>query len=330
MKQERLLTAIGGIDDRYILEAAPCCLSEGSRKRRKNFFLPRLEVLAATIALLLAVAVPVRAELVNGYISNLMAPLYGDVQTELVEAIGKPVEAVVTYGDYTLSADAVIGDKYNIAVVYSLTRTDGAQLEEGLCFDSYSNTARSGTGGGSYSCHLSEDKTRISVVEEWTSAAWLRLNRRATAIFTDLICLDAKTGERTLVQEGTWELKYMIRYEDSSVKVPTHHTVVQDASGKQYKIHRILISPIAIHLDLTAPNRPGFYITEENPYRNFTVSLILHDGTVKNLKDPNMASHGDMDDDTHDADYGAWFLEPIPLDQIRAVEICGTLFPLTA
>lgn len=329
MRQEQLQSAIGQVDDRYILEAAPGRLSDSGRKRRKILFPPRPAAVAAALALILAVTVPVRAELVNGYISNLFAPLYGSVQTELVDQIGKPIEAAVAVGGYRLSADAIIGDRYNVAIVYSLTRTDGGQLEEGLSFDSYSNTAKRGTGGGSYSFHLSEDNTRLSIVEEWTSAARLRLNRKAIATFTDLMRYDMETQERTLVQEGTWELKYTVRYEDASVRVPAYDTVVEDASGKQYTVHSILISPIGIHLDMTAPNHSTSYFQEGSLYQDFTVSLILQDGTVKILEDMNIASHGSTEDDTHDADYGAMFDKPISLDQIKEVVICGTAFSLT-
>lgn len=75
----------------------------------------------------------------NGYVSNLLAPLYGSTQTELIDKIGVPIGTEAIVDDYKLTADAVIGDKYNFAVVYSLTRVGGQPLEEGLHFENYSN-----------------------------------------------------------------------------------------------------------------------------------------------------------------------------------------------
>lgn len=40
--------------------------------------------------------------------------------------------ASVTVNGYTLTADAVIGDRYNIANVYTLTRDDGQPSGERL------------------------------------------------------------------------------------------------------------------------------------------------------------------------------------------------------
>ncbi len=315
MKQKRLADALGQIDDRYIIEAMP---QASVRKTKKRLPLFRAAAVLATIIML---AVPVRAELATGYVSNLLAPLYGGAQTKLVDQIGVPVGADATVGDYKLSADAVIGDKYNIAIVYSLTRTDGGILEEELRFEDYSNTAKRGSGGGSYSFHLSEDRTRLSIVEQWTSSQ--RLKRKAEVTFTNLISSDPETKETRLIQEGEWILKFTIRYEDASVKVPAGNTIVEDAAGRKHTIHRILLSPIGLHLDLTIPKTHS-----RLPSRDFTISLILNDGTMVDLEDKNFGAHGNMEAETHKANVGAMFDQPVPLEQIKAVVICGTTFPL--
>ena len=97
----QIYEAIGEIRDSYIAEAEHLLY----RRRR-----PFLRKLAAACILLLLLVLPVGAELKNGYVSNLLAPLYGGAQTKIVDSIGVPLDASVTVGDYTLKAGSVAID----------------------------------------------------------------------------------------------------------------------------------------------------------------------------------------------------------------------------
>ncbi len=325
MKSDELLDAIGSAREEYIYDVWKVSKRKDMKKRP---LLKRPAALAAVFAVVLLLVIPVGAEFQNGYVSNLLAPLYGNAQTEIVDQIGKPINASVTVGDYTLTADAVIGDKYNMAIVYSLTRTDGGQLERGLSFEEYHNTAKRGTWGGAYNFHLSDDKRVLQIVEEWTAANRLRLNRNATVTFTNLMLYNEDTEEKVLLEEGTWELKFTIRYEDSSVKIPDDDVVFNDTQGNEYTVHNIIISPIGVHLDLTGPNWTKFFSPEEFPMKYITMSLVLQNGDVITIDDKNLESHGDLEDDRHRANLGATFENPIPLDQMKELVICGTSFSL--
>lgn len=130
-------------------------------------------ILAAAAAIL---TMSVGAELSDGSVSNLLAPLYGNAQTELVDNVGRPVDASVTVNGYTLTADAVIGDRYNIAIVYTLTRDDGQPIPENVSFDSYSNAYHNfSSGGGSWQYCRDGDlpDNQLRIVERWTSSAVL-------------------------------------------------------------------------------------------------------------------------------------------------------------
>ncbi len=325
MKREKAIRAFGEIEDRFLQEAMP-----GAKKaEKKRDKLGILRMAAAAAAALVLLAVPVQAERVNGYVSNLLAPLYGGAQTELVDQIGVPVDAQTAVGDYILSADAVIGDKYNIAIVYSLTRADGGTIEEGICFEDVRNSVRRGSGGGSSGYELSEDGKTLFLVEEWTSSRGLFLDRMAEVTFTDLIIENRETGEKTLLEAGEWTLKFTVRYEDSGVKLPGKDTVVRDAGGKEYTIHNIVVSPIGIHLDVTAPNAYEEYRDYQFPYGEFTMTVLLRDGRTVEVKDRNFGTHGKTDSLTHEGDVGALFPEPILLDQIQEILVCGTAFPFT-
>lgn len=59
---------------------------QNARPKRRP--LRRMVILAAAAAIL---TMSVGAELSDGSVSNLLAPLYGNAQTELVDNVGRPV-----------------------------------------------------------------------------------------------------------------------------------------------------------------------------------------------------------------------------------------------
>lgn len=312
-----LYDAIGDINTEYIEDA--------EYEPPSRLTIPFRSAVAVFVAVIM-LAVPVSAEMVNGYVSNLLAPLYGGVQTELIDQIGVPIGANIKLGDYCLSADAVIGDKYNVAIVYSLVRTDGGTLKEGINFAGYRNTLKKGNGAGTYSFKLSEDKSVLYIVDTWTASGSLFLDRLAEVTFTDLMIYDSETQENILLEAGEWKLKFTVRYEDSSVTIPVADTAIEDAGGKEYIIHQIVVSPIGIHLDITAPNPYINGFENEFQFGDISLAVVMGDGTVKNVEDLNFETHGDMDAKTHEANVGALFTEPVPLDQIEGILICDKVF----
>lgn len=308
----KLYDAITEIHDEYILDA------ENASKKNHNF---RWKPLVAAVLVVVLLAVPVHAELVNGYISNLLAPLYGGAQTEIVDKIGVPIGAETIVGDYKLTADAIIGDRYSFAIVYSLTRTDGTAMDPNLRFQDHSNSYRTGTGGGVISHKLSDDGLSLYVVEQWTSATNF-LRRNASVSFTNLV---RYTGdELETVQEGNWNLDFVVRYEDCSREIPVKPFKVTDGSGDEYEIRGIVISPVGIHFDMTAPNTYDNSETWKPPYADFELSIIMDDGETIVIQDRNIGSHGDSDSATHEANFGAFFDVPIELEKIKEIVLCGT------
>ena len=154
MNADQIYDAIGEVGDDLIQDALTVPVRSRGRLLRN---------LVAACLMIFLFALPVSAELRTGYISNMLAPLYGGAQTELVDSVGVPINASTTVNGYTLSADAVIGDRYNLAIVYTLRREDGGQLPEGLRFDSTSTFLRGGGSGQNrfYASDLSESFLRM-------------------------------------------------------------------------------------------------------------------------------------------------------------------------
>ena len=303
------------------------------QKRRP---LRKVLILAAAAAVLMTMTVG--AELATGSVSNLLAPLYGSAQTELVDSVGYPVDASVTVNGYTLTADAVIGDRYSIAVVYTLTRDDGQPIPENVSFRDYSNSYFSFASGGG-SCEYRRDEglpaNQLQIVERWTSSGILPFFRGIHVVFEDLVLWDPETHESSILAEGTWELRFTARYRDTTVKVPVEDLTVTDSEGTEYEIRKILLSPLGIHMDLTLRPANADQLSEADletfhgqAIHEFTVSLRLTDGTDLMIEDHNFGSSGATDALERRGDYGAFFDQPIPLDTISALVICGTEVPV--
>jgi len=322
MKSEPLMDALGEIRS-DMLQAAETAGRDVSGRRHKRIRL--LLLTAALIALLTGMA---HAEIDSGAVSNLLAPLYGGVQTELAGSIGIPTDASTTVDGYTLTADAVIGDRYNIAIVYTLRRDDGQPIPEGAYFDGHSNSVRQGSGGGSVRHEPCEDAASLRIIEEWSGARPFLLRRNAKVVFQDLAVHDAESGDTTILVPGTWELNFTIRYRDTTVEVPVGSLEVTGSEGLVYRVHEIMLSPLSVHLELTAPNT----LSRDNPLSrlmpDFSLSAQLTDGSVVQLVGANSGGGGNVDSQTLDAHYGAMFPFPTPVEDIEALIICDTTFPL--
>ena len=312
-----LYEAIGEIRDTFIEEAEQCLY------RRQRPFLRTLT--AACIALFL-LALPVGAEMKNGYVSNLLAPLYGGAQTKIVDSIGVPIGASVTVGDYTLTADAVIGDRYNLTIVYSLTHVGGETLSEWTRFDDWqSHGVRRNSGYLSY--QLSEDRKTMYLMEQLTGNQRLFLRKRDFQVdFTDLINWDPEQAVGHPLQEGHWQLRFTIRYEDTSETVWRGKKAVTDHNGGVFTIRKIELSPVGMHMDF---DYPACYFDDlSKGFEAFQVRLLLKDGSAISIENLGMGGGGKSNGETLDYNCRTMFDTPIPVDSIRSVVICDTEFPV--
>ena len=303
---------------------------EGAAPLRRRRPLRTLLVLA-TAAVLLAGSVS--AQVTDGAISNLLAPLFGGAQTDLVDDIGYPIDASVSADGFTLTADAVIGDRYHMAVVYTLTRDDGQPIPETAFFDGWSNSVMTGSGGGTLEVHREENApaNQLHFVERWSSAAPL-FRRTVKVVFQTLSVRDGADGDaRTILAEGPWELSFTLRYRDASVSLPADGLVVTDEVGNPYEIHSILLSPLGLHMELTAPvPEKGSSRSNGSPlHSSFQASLILTDGTRLAFSSSSGGGSWSEGDTVARAHYGAAFETPIPLEDIAALDLCGTEVPVS-
>ncbi|MBQ7801384.1 MAG: DUF4179 domain-containing protein [Oscillospiraceae bacterium] len=318
MSKDQIIDALGRIDGDIIREVA----KERARGKPKRILRGWISI-AACVVLICSAALT--AEAASGSVSNLLAPLFGGAQTQIVDQIGIPVEAAVSVDGYTLTADAIIGDRYNVAIVYTLSRDDGQPVPENVRFlDWNTNILGGGSGGGSLATvRDEEDPNVVHFIESWSRQAPL-IGRIVEASFSKLAIFN-KDAEDTVLSEGTWELTYTLRYRDSSEKIPVKDLYVTDEGGSRYQVKKILLSPVGIHLDLILYD-PVF---GEPPLIDFEVSLLLTDGTERLLEG---GGGGGMKegDKRMEVSYSAMFDTPVPREDIAAIIICGTHYTLGA
>ena len=311
MSKNQILDSLGRIDDEVIQN-----VNEARVARKPKLQVRRWAAYAACFALIISMALT--AEATNGTVSNLLAPLFGGAQTEIVDKIGVPIGASASVNGYTLTMDAIIGDRYSVMVAYTLSRDDGQPIPENIDFRSR------GFSGSGYS-------TKIIINEDDPSNAqfhlrWRRndpiIGRIVTATFTDLIIDD---GENDVIHaEGTWEIKYTLRYPDSTEELPVKPFEIVDDGGRRFKVEGIMLSPLGIHLDLIffAPDYEG------GVFKDFTMSLVMTDGTEMLLNDGGGGGSWKEGDKKADVDYYAEFDVPIPRDDIKEIIICGVTYEL--
>ncbi len=312
-----LWDAVGEIPDGFLAEAEEVFL-----KKRRHL----LRRLAAACLAILLIALPVGAEVKNGYVSNLLAPLYGGAQTKIVDRIGVPLDASVTVGDYTLKADAVIGDRYNLTIVYSLTHVEGKKLSEWTRFDGWeSHGVRRNSGFLSH--QLSEDGKTMYLMEQLTGNQRLFLFKRDFQVdFTDLIIWDPEQAVDHPLQEGHWQLRFTIRYEDTTETVWRGKKAVTDQNGGVFTIRKIELSPVGMHMDFDFP--ACYFDDITKGHEAFQVRLLLKDGTVVTIEDFGMGGGGKSNGETWDYNFRTMFDLPIPRENIQSILICDTQFPV--
>lgn len=254
--------------------------------RRKR----HLPLVAAITALALTVAIGGVAYATGAFVSlsQFVSHLFGGgAKVEVVDKIGRPVGIAQSVNGVTVSADAIIGDKSSVAVVFSVAKDDGTPfegikpLDNGLLPVGFSESIdvdfplvtmiTQGMGATGSSCFYDADPTdnAIQLVEtrSYDNLGNASLvGRTMTAHFEDLKLFGE--GEPVVIAEGNWDLSFPLDYEDAGVELPVGQTFElatfqeDDVTGTKdilapirATIDELSISPIALHMRYTADQK---------------------------------------------------------------------------
>ena len=194
-----------------------------------------------------------------------------------------------------------------------------------------------GTHGSSW--FVDEDPTDNTVQLIQTISADVPINDcTATAEFDNLWLWDEESGEAVPFAEGTWKLRFDVRYEDASIALGGGETFTQD--GMTFTIDSITLSPVAMKVDYTADeevvwsgNESGRQSDEDAEQvarymENVEILLTRTDGTVMDLS----SSGGSIspEDGTTVCSKSQVFSEIIPMEEMASISVGGVVFPIQA
>lgn len=325
-------------------------LLERGGSSRKGLNLRRAAVAVAAAAVL---TVGAGAAVVLTPAGEVFASVLGGApaQTEILDWMGVPVGASDTHNGVTITADAIIGDAYSYAVVYSIAREDGQPLAEDLeplgngvlplTFDR-ADTSVGVTGGSSHGSAYFYDadpsEPSIQYVEKMTSDVPLEPGT-ATASFRNLYRMGKDFQDKIPVAEGKWKIRFQFSFPDSSVRLPGGQTF--QLNGMEAVLDGVTISPLSIQVDYTVKeelvwdnqsqeNGRESEHDREQSYRFFEslpLSLNMADGSTVDLS----SLGGSIDPETGRTvcRKGGIFEEILDLSTVESVTVAGITLPVT-
>lgn len=323
--------------------AARAAAEKAAPARRRPIL--RTALIAACLAVVLGITAGATGILKSA--AEAFAPIFGTsaAQTEIIDKIGYPIGASDTDNGITITADAVMGDAYNAAIIFTITRDDGTALLPEGTEDSMLLVRGGGADlnilGGSHggSWFVDEDPTDDTVQLIQTISADVPVNDcTATAEFDDLWRWDEESGEAVPFAEGTWKLRFDVRYEDASITLGGGETFTQN--GMTFSIDSITLSPVAVKVDYTVDsempqNSSGSgQLSDEDAreqaryFENVTVLLTRTDGTVVDLS--NMGGSISPEDGVTVCSKSTVFSEILPLEDLASISVGGVVFPVQA
>ncbi len=313
-------------------------------ERRTRRPLLRTALIAACLTAVLAVTAGASGVLKSA--AEAFAPVFGGsaAQTEIIDKIGYPVGASDTAGGVTITADAILGDPYNAAIVFTITRDDGEPFDYAgneygylpLRFrsDDVDFGILGGSHGGSY--FLDQDPGDNAIQWVVTRSSDIPLIGRTVKVTMEDLCAWDDAAGSTPILTGKWSMKFDAAYEDASVTLGGGETFTRD--GLTFTVDGITLSPVAFKVDYTVdreiPRRESGSgqlsredaLEQKQYFENVEILLKRTDGTVLDLS--GAGGSISPEDGTTACSKNGFFDEILPMDEIESISVGGVEFPL--
>ena len=327
-----------------IADRAARAAGEAAPRRRRPLL--RAGLIAACLTLALVVGAGATGVLKSA--GEIFAPIFGGsvAQTEVIDKIGRPIGASDTSNGVTITADAIMGDTYNAAIVYTIRRDDGTPLlPEGTDarsltmggFGGATLNMQGGSHGSSWFVTDGSDSSAIQLVEAITADQPM-IGRTATVEFQDLCGWDDATGEPVPVVKGHWKFRFDMDYEDASITLGGGETFRQN--DMTFTVDAITVSPVAVKVDYTVDsevvwiNAPSGRepaedrLQMERYFENVEILLIKTDGMVVDMS--NAGGSIEPKDGVTICSKGEVFEEILPLEDLQSISVGGIVYPIPA
>lgn len=281
-----------------------------------------------------------------GLASDAFASVFGTTHTEIIDKIGYPVGVSASDAGVTITADAIVADRSNLSVIFTLTRADGQPWEPASYHFAEDDLSRamawkagSGNHGASWFVDDNPQDAEMQYIQQMTVSDGVPRGK-ITATFRDLQIWDEAYRKSTTVVQGTWKLTFDLRCADSSVELLERSVTVQTDGGTA-RIQKVTISPLGfqvagVYEQLNAQTQaalqqmqdaPGGKMPGRNGYDQLTsLPIVLHlkDGSTIDLRKATGYSLQDTASDHPAFQIGDSFADGIiPLEDMDYLTVCG-------
>ena len=295
----------------------------------------RLAAAGVAAALVLSLGVAGATGALGDVSAAFSAVFGGTAQTEVIDQIGYPVGASATSGGITITADAIVGDTYSYAVVYTIQREDGEPLVSEdilapatdalpLAFQSHDTTPR-GYRGSSHATTWFYDAdpadNAIQFVELRTQDTPIEPGE-LTVQLRNLELYRQDYADHTTLAKGNWTLKFQLDFADSSRVLPCGQTF--QLNGAEATLNTVTLSPLSIQADYTVSWAGD---TAADWIEPLSMSITYTDGTTLDLSHAGGSSN--YGTGIVSCQKGMIFDTIRPLDQVASVTVGDVVIPVT-
>lgn len=314
-----------------------CVSTQAQSRPRKPHTLRRTALIAVAAAALLVVSAGAAGILKTAV--EALSPVFGgsDAQTEIIDKIGVPIGASDTVGGVTITADAIIGDKYNAAIVYTISRDDGQPIlpdgvpAQRLQIGGLGGVKLLGFGGRRETARVSEGENgTLQYVQIINTDTPIEMGT-VTVEFDDICYWDGNDEAVTLLP-GHWKFNFDISYEDSSVTLAGGETFQQH--DMIFTIDEVTLSPVSVSVaytvnDASWASEPEHELAKMYMFENVEILLTKTDGTVLDFTNASGGLTPQPQDDKTLCTKGEVFDEIIPLEEMESISIGGVVYSIT-
>ena len=303
--------------------------------------LPFRRLAAAGVAAALVLSVGVAgATGALGEVRAAFSAIFGpSTQTEIMDKIGYPVGASDTDNGITITADAIVGDTYSYAVVYTIQREDGKALVSDqllarapdpetdalpLAFQSYDAALqgyRGGSSGNMWFYDADPADSALQFVELRTQSEPLEPGL-LTVRFQDLQVYGEDYATCTTLTEGSWKLSFQLAFEDASRTLPCGQTFTLNSA--EATLNAVTLSPLSIQADYTVSWAGDTAMDWIEP---LPMSITYTDGTTLDLSHAGGASA--YGTGAVSCQKGMIFDQLHPLEEVASVTVGDVVIPVS-
>lgn len=160
-----------------------------------------------------------------------------------------------------ITADAIVGDRYSYAIVYTIAREDGKPLAEDLTPNAFGYLPlrfesadvdvgqQGGSHGASYFFDADPEDNAVQYVDLRTGDTPLTPGT-ARASFRNLsVYTDNDYTKSTPVAQGKWKMRFAFQFEDTSVSLPAGQSFL--LNGMEATLDSVVLSPLSFQVSYT-------------------------------------------------------------------------------